>query len=81
MENPTSEKNKKSLTPNEKAKSSQLNLKDYQQLKAKEAQKEAKTFRLPTPVKMIFAIPLLLLCLFGLIYIPYLLFSLLTAPK
>lgn len=66
---------KKPLTPNEKAFTNQLSLKEYQALREKETRKQAKAFRLPRTVKWLLAIPLLLIFLFGVFYIPYLLLT------
>jgi len=74
------EQEKKIKTPNEKAQATQLSLKDYQTLKEQNAKKESKAFRLPAPVKWILAIPLLLIFLFGIFYVPYLLITAASNP-
>jgi hypothetical protein len=72
---------KKIKTPNEKAQATQLSLKDYQAFKKQSAKKESKAFRLPAPVKWILAIPLLIIFLFGIFYIPYLLINTERSPS
>ena len=74
------EKNKKVLKPNEKAKASQLDLKAYEQKKSQEAKKQAKAFRLPKPILMVLSTPLLLIFLLGLLMIPYMIYTFVTAP-
>jgi len=71
---------KKPITSNERAQGTQLSFEAYKTLKEKEAQKQAKAFHLPAPIKWILAIPLLLIFLFGLVYVPYLLITAASNP-
>jgi len=74
------EQERKIKTPNEKAQTTQLSLEQYKSLKEQKAKKQAKAFRLPATVKWILAIPLLLIFLFGIFYVPYLLITAASNP-
>ena len=56
-----------------------MDWKEYQALKEKEAQK--KPFTIPKPVQFIIFSPVILVCLFGIFYIPYLAFQSATSTK
>jgi len=66
--------------PGEKSskKSDQLSYEEYMALKKKK-EEQAKR-EMPKALKIILAIPFILILLFGLFYIPYVLFNLITNP-
>ena len=55
-----------------------VSYKEYLAQKAKESKK--KNFELPLPVKIILLTPFLLLCCFGLFYLPWIIFTIATSP-
>ena len=58
----------------------QLSVAEYKALREKETKKEEKRFKLPTPVKMILALPFILIALFGLFFIPYICIQCFSSP-
>ncbi len=53
----------------------QVSFKEYEDLRLKSQKKNKKPFKVPAAVKWVLAVPLGLLCLFGLFYLPYLAFQ------
>lgn len=67
-------KEKAELSQKYKAKGAQnMTLKEYLALKKKKSQTQKP--QLPAPVKIILATPFILICCFGVLYIPYMIFQ------
>ena len=60
-------------------KARQLTLKEYEELKAKRAQK-SRGFKIPKPILIILSIPFLLIFCFGLVFLPWISFKIATSP-
>ncbi len=75
----TTEANPQTGTKKETSRFKQLSMSEYKALQEKEAKKFK--FSLPGPVKFILSLPIILLCLFGIVYIPFMAFSGLTSNQ
>lgn len=79
----TDPKNKENLSLAEKYKlkgAQQTSYADYEAAKAKSNRKNAR-FKIPTPVKFIVGTPFVIIFLFGLLFIPFILYLILTSPS
>lgn len=59
---------------------SKIDYKDYLVLRAKEAQKLKKS-QMPLPLKIIFSTPFVILFFFGLIFLPFIIYQIVTSPR
>ncbi len=76
-------KDKKNLTLSEKYKlkgAQQMTYTDYAALKAKVNPKKVK-FKIPTFVKFILGTPFVIIFIFGILFIPYMIYLILTSPS